>query len=201
MIFPERSPRGPLRCSTFWVCVLSVLWLALTAGAATETGAPAQSDQVQISADHLVVDNNAQSAVFSGNVTAVQGAARITSERLTVFYETSETSPGEQPGVIRRIVSEGNVVIHFDGKVAVTGKAIYNKDTGLLELIGEGTKVTSGQNTITGKRIVVDRARKSITVEGDGSKRVEAVIFPGQADGGGLLPPAPPAGTAGPPAP
>jgi len=181
--------------------VLTVLLVAPAAGAAPETAAAAPGEKIQISAEHLVVDNKAHSATFSGNVTAVQGAAQIASERLTVFYETPETGTGGQPGVIRRIVSEGNVVIHFDGKVAVTGKAVYNKDTGLLELIGEGTRVTSGQNTITGKRIVVDRARDSITVEGDGSKRVEAVIFPDQADGGGLLPPAHPAAAAGQPAP
>ncbi|MFH1980287.1 MAG: lipopolysaccharide transport periplasmic protein LptA [Pseudomonadota bacterium] len=204
MTFPKREPRTLLRHCTLWGVVLLLVLSALKVRAAPETGAPAASEQIQISADHLEVNNTDQSAAFSGNVTAVQGATRISADRLTVFYEATDTDTFEKPGqtgAIRRIVSEGNVIIHFDDKVAVTQKAIYNKSTGILELIGEGTRVTSGQNTITGKRITVDRARDNITVEGDGSKRVEAVIFPAQADGGGLLPPAPPAGTAGQPAP
>jgi len=176
------------------------LLVALIAGnaAAQETPAPPTGDErIEISADRLVFDNTAQSAVFSGNVNAVQGATRISADRITVYYEADNADPTAQPdtqAAIRRIVSEGNVTIRFDDKVAETPKAIYNKASGLLELMGEGTRVTSGQNTITGNRITVNRAKDNITVEGGGTRRVEAVIFPGQTDGGGLLPPGAEAG-------
>lgn len=186
-----------------WILLL----VALISGnaAAQETDAtPAGSERIEISADRLVFDNNTQSAIFSGNVNAVQGATRITADRITVFYEAAEGDPKGQPdtqAAIRRIVSEGGVTIRFDDKVAETPKAIYNKASGMLELVGEGTRVTSGKNTITGNRITVDRARDNITVEGGGSQRVEAVIFPGQVDGGGLLPPAAPPGAIARPSP
>jgi lipopolysaccharide export system protein LptA len=179
---------------------VAMLLMALTAPAlhaANDGKASGDADGIQISADRLVFDNKAQSAVFSGNVTAVQGATSISADRLTVFYDAAEADSGAQPdtqAAIRRIVSEGNVTIRFDDKVAVTRKAIYNRSSGMLELVGEGTRVTSGQNTITGNHITVDRAKDNITVEGGGTRRVEAVIFPGQTDGGGLLPPGAEAG-------
>ena len=196
MIFPEQTACAEKGRRALRACVTVLVLLAAVAVYAQETAPPAaESERIQISADHLAVNNKDQSAVFSGNVTAVQGATRITADRLTVFYEAADTGAGAQSGTddaIKRIVSDGNVTIRFDDKVAVTRKAIYNKGTGILELIGEDTRVTSGLNTITGNRISVDRTRDSITVEGGGSQRVEAVIFPGQSDGGGLLPPAPP---------
>jgi len=189
------------------VLAVAMLLMALTAPAlhaANDGKASGDADGIQISADRLVFDNKAQSAVFSGNVTAVQGATSISADRLTVFYDAAEADSGAQPdtqAAIRRIVSEGNVTIRFDDKVAVTRKAIYNRSSGMLELVGEGTRVTSGQNTIAGNRITVDRASDNITVEGGGSQRVEAVIFPGQVDGGGLLPPATPSDTIARPSP
>ena len=204
MIFPERISLTVFLHRTIRVWI--VLLVALISGnaAAQETGAaPAGNERIEISADRLVFDNSAQSAIFSGNVTAVQGATRITADRITVFYEAADGDPKGRPdteAAIRRIVSEGNVTIRFDDKVAETPKAIYNKASGMLELIGEGTRVTSGQNTIAGNRITVDRASDNITVEGGGSQRVEAVIFPGQVDGG-LLPPAAPSDTIARPSP
>lgn len=201
MSLPDWSVCASIGRRTWQVCaaVLVVVVPAMM-GAAQETAPPAgKNERIQITADHLEVNNKDRSAAFSGNVTAVQGATRINADRLTVFYESADSGTGAVQGTddaINRIVSDGNVTIRFDDKVAVTRKAIYNKKTGILELIGEGTRVTSGQNTITGNRITVDRARDSISVEG-GDQRVKAVIFPGESDGGGLLPPAPPPAPAG----
>ncbi len=186
-----------------WVILLVALISGNAASQETQSS-PAGGERIEISADRLVFDNTAQSAVFSGNVSAVQGATRITADRITVYYEADTADPTAKPdtqAAIRRIVSDGNVTIRFDDKVAETPKAIYNKSSGVLELIGEGTRVTSGQNSITGSRITMDRARDNITVEGGGNRRVEAVIFPGQADGGGLLPPAAPSDTMAQPSP
>lgn len=198
MIFPEHTAwKAPRRhAAGGWTAVAAALLMVCcwAAGARGEppTAAGADDGRIEISADRLSVDNKAHSAVFSGRVTAVQGSQRITADRITVFYAPPEGDAAAAPGgeaAIRRIVSEGNVTIHFDDKVAVTRKAVYDKAAGVLALIGENTRVTSGQNTITGDRITVDRARDTITVEGGGDTRVEAVIFPDQA-GGGLLPPA-----------
>ena len=205
MIFPDRSDCALLGRRAWRLCLTLLVVLAAAVGAAQETAPPVgDNDRIQISADHLKVNNKDRSAAFSGSVTAVQGATRITADRLTVFYKSAGSGTEAVQGTddaINRIVSDGNVTIRFDDKVAVTDKAIYNRETGILELIGEGTRVTSGQNTITGKRITVDRTRDNITVEGGGSQRVEAVIFPGQSDGGGLLPPPPPSSPGGRPAP
>lgn len=195
MIFPETRSFGVFRKRAIhaWI-VLLVALISGNAWSQETESPPTGGERIEISADRLVFDNNTQSAVFSGNVNAMQGATRITADRITVFYESDDANPKGQPdtqAAIRRIVSEGRVTIRFDDKVAETPKAIYIKASGILELVGEGTRVTSGQNTITGNRITVDRARDNITVEGGGSQRVEAVIFPGQVDGSGLLPPAP----------
>ncbi len=141
------------------------------------------SDQkIRITSDRLVVDTKTGSAEFIGNVRAAQGTTVITCNRLKVLYsQGGEKSASEEAGAsIKSLISTGNVIIHFDDKVATTDKADYNSLTGIFTLTGKGTKVTSGDNSITGEKIIVDRKKDRMTVESGAGSRVKAVIFAGQ---------------------
>lgn len=149
-----------------------------------------QDQKIRITADRLVANTKTGRAEFSGNVRATQGSTVITSDRLEVHYEQdgqSEAAAGSE-AAIKSIVASGNVVIHFDDKVATTPKAVYDSKTGIFTLAGKGTRVTSGENTITGERISVDRKNDHMTVEGGKTSRVNAVIY---TDQGGLAAPQP----------
>jgi lipopolysaccharide export system protein LptA len=173
-----------VRCLLF-VLILVLAWPVIPGAVADNTAQPqgATPDQkIRITADRLVADTKTGRAEFSGNVRAAQGSTVITSDRLEVLYDQARAgdAAGGSEAAIRSIVSSGNVVIHFDDKVATTEKAVYQSKTGIFTLTGKGTRVTSGDNTITGEKITVDRKSDRMTVESGGASRVNAIIFTGQ---------------------
>ncbi len=157
--------------------------------ARTPTENPDQ--KIRITADRLVANTKTGRAEFLGNVRAAQGSTVITSDRLEVRYDqTAKSGTGaESETTIESIISTGNVVIHFDDKIATTDKAVYQSRTGVFTLTGTGTRVTSGDNAITGEKITVDRKNDRMTVESGDTSRVNAVIFTGKK--GGLVQPPP----------
>lgn len=120
------------------------LLLAALLALITAAAAPAQQQEgvglemsehdsslpVEITSDDLTLDQEANTAVFTGNVVAVQGAMTLTSDRLTVEYARNETSGANE---IVRVIATGNVVLvqeHPDEPdrkpdVAESGRAVY----------------------------------------------------------------------------
>ncbi len=146
-----------------------------TVGAAEEA---APSERIQVRADRLVADQGAQYAEFSGNVQATQGKTVITCDQLRIHYVANPAEGSEdESDPIDKIVAEGNVTIRFDDKVAQAGTAVYTTQDRVLVLSGETARVTSGKDTISGSKIVVDRVSERIRVE-SGDKPVEAVFYP-----------------------
>lgn len=138
----------------------------------------AATDRIQVRADSLVADQNAQYAEFSGNVRASQGNTVITCDQLRIHYSAKAAKGSEENSdPIEKIVARGNVVIRFDDKIAETDEASYVTKDRVLTLTGEGSKVTSGKDAITGSKILVDRVSQRIRVE-SGQKPVEAVFYP-----------------------
>ena len=172
--FPEK-----LNAGTF-SGLLFVLMVSL-AGTVLPGLAADQDQKIRITADRLEANTKTGRAEFSGNVRATQGSTVITSDRLEVHYKGGGQAgaSAEAGAAIESIVSSGNVVIHFDDKVATTDKAVYRSKSGIFILSGKGTRVTSGENTITGEKITVDRKNDRMTVEGGKASRVNAVIFAG----------------------
>jgi len=194
----NRFPDNPgIRIVAFRSMVLIVLLAlsglpAMAADPSAGTQPQKPDPKVRITADRLVANTKTGSAEFIGNVRATQGSMVITSDRLKVLYDqTGKSSTAEESAAsIESIISTGNVVIHFDEKVATTDKAVYQSRTGIFTLTGNGTRVTSGDNTITGDKITVDRKNDRMTVESGETSRVNAVIFTGK-DGLGQPPPVP----------
>ena len=156
--------------------------LMVSVAGSTLPAVAADLDQkIRITADRLVANTKTGRAEFSGNVRATQGSTVITSDRLEVQYERGgQTDAAAESGAaINSIISSGNVVIHFDDKVATTNKAVYHSKSGIFTLSGKGTRVTSGDNAITGEKITVDRKNDRMTVESGQATRVNAVIFAG----------------------
>ena len=138
------------------------------------------SKKIHITADRLIADNEAMSAEFIGNVVAIRETDVITADRLKIFYKKGvdkkeKSVAGEE--TIKKIVANGNVVIKFDDKVAVAQQAVYTAETGIIVLTGPNSKVTSGNNFISGKKITMYRSDDRMIVEGGKEKRVEAVFY------------------------
>lgn len=156
---------------------------ASSAAPAAQTDAsrkPAESRQIQITADQLTTHSEENFAEFSGNVEAVQGDFTIRSESLRIYFRREgQASENEAVGQdsIQQIVAEGNVRIDTGRQTAQSDRAEYSVEDGTLVLIGEGSTVTDGLNRIEGSRLTLNRNTGKITVEG-GEQRVRAVFYP-----------------------
>ncbi|MFV9644180.1 MAG: LptA/OstA family protein [Desulfobacterales bacterium] len=175
------------RASYIWVVILLFVCVfkAFFAYADDSTINPAtnpekDSKKIHITSDRLIADNEAMFAEFIGNVVAIRGSDVLTSDRLKIFYKRSvdnKEKPVAGEEMIQKIVANGNVVIKFDDKVAVTQQAVYTAETGIIVLTGPNSKVTSGNNCISGEKITMYRSDDRMIVESGKEKQVEAVFY------------------------
>ena len=138
------------------------------------------SEPIRITADTLVTDNKARSAHFSGHVTAEQGDTQVTCDDLRIFFKPNSGQDATDTNNIERLEADGHVRIVFDNKLAVSNHAVYVIDERKLMLEGPGSKVTSGEDEITGTRITFYRNDGRMSLEGDDKSRVKAIIHSDQ---------------------
>ena len=149
------------------------------------------NEQIRISADKLTVHDKDKLAEFAGSVKASQGNNVIRSDKLKIYYKSGFGEEEKKPAgeeTIEKLVASGNVRIRFDENIAVSDDAVYVTETRVLVLTGENSKITKGNDSISGSKITLYRDDGRITIEGgqktDGQKgRVEAVFYPGKKGG------------------
>ena len=109
------------------------------------TRSKGSEDQIHISSDHLVSNSDDSYAEFAGNVKVTQGKTVITSDKLRIYYTNDDESGGDALAgqeSIKKILATGNVTIRSEDRVAVTPKAEYDAATGIITLLGKGSKFT-----------------------------------------------------------
>ena len=172
-----------LRCYILSVLTATFIIIAgfMVSSAFAEGEDLKENKKIHITSDRLVADNQAMFAEFIGNVVATRGTDVITADRLKIFYKKGvdkKEKPAAGEEMIKKIVANGNVVIKFDDKVAVAQQAVYTAETGIIVLTGPNSKVTSGNNFISGEKITMYRSDDRMIVEGGKEKkRVEAVFY------------------------
>ncbi len=181
-----RLPAG--RRPPGWIVAAALLLLSVSfSNAQPSPAASEDSRRIHITADKLVTDHHHRMAEFIGNVRAQQNKTLIQSDRMKIFYRIQDTPQADKDQIsarsMDRIEADGNVRITMEDNRGVAPHAVYTADNRTLVLSGSGAKLISGENTISGSRIVLNRTEGTITVESEREKRVEAVIF---SEGSGL---------------
>jgi lipopolysaccharide export system protein LptA len=144
-----------------------------------------ENRSIQIKSDSLVAYNEASYAEFSGNVSAVQGTTLITSDKLRIYYSKASENKGKiETGEesIKKIVASGNVVIQSENRTAHTGMAEYTPASKVVVLSGPGSKVSSGNNYVSGEKITFYVNDDRVIVERSKEKQVEAVFYSGELE-------------------
>lgn len=156
-----------------WLLLICPPWLG-----ADEPVTENDTQPIEITADQLITDNNAQTAEFSGNVTAIQGGTKITADRLILHYGSNNNTPKSQAANnIEKIEAMGRVRMMFDNRVAVSEQAVYTTKDRKLIFRGPSSKISEGQDEITGGEIIFDRNTKKVTIgKGDQKNQVKAII-------------------------
>jgi lipopolysaccharide export system protein LptA len=82
-------------------------------------------------------------------------------------------------------VAIGRVHIISDQYIADSDRADYDPASDVLTLIGENSRVTSGQNSITGSKIIINRRDGKSFAESSTTSRVKAVLHQGPKEAEG----------------
>ena len=113
---------------------------------------------IEINADNLEVDQANQTALFSGNVDAVQGKIKVKSDRMTVYYRANgqKSAPGVAgtgPQTISKVKVNGNVRVNTLEEAAKGDNGVYDVEHSILQLEGS-VILTQGDNIIQGDKLV-----------------------------------------------
>ena len=123
---------------------------------------------VEMSADSLSVNQKDGSATFTGNVVIAQGEMKLQAGKVTVTY----VEGGQQR--IQSLHATGGVVLVSGPDAAEAVEAVYNVESGVIDLSGD-VVLTQGQNVMTGDKMQVSLADGTAQVQG----RVRTVLQPG----------------------
>jgi len=149
----------PLPIFAFAMIAAPVLAQGFSALKGHDSNAP-----VDITSDHIEVQDRADLAIWTGNVHVVQGDMTMDAARMTVAY-TQGNTPGSDPQ-IQRIDASGGVTVVSPSERARGSYGIYDLNRRLITLIG-GVTLTRGTNTVSGARLVIDMNSGRATVDGN----------------------------------
>ena len=152
-------------------------------------------EPVTITAGRLEYDYKANVVVYRWEVEAVQGAAKLRSDTLTVrlVREPSTSTPAPAPsdaapsaGVgggskVQEIIAVGNVRIDQGTRWATGGRGVFDQTLRTFVLT-ESPVLHDGPNEVAGDRVTVFLDENRSVVDGGASKRVKAVLHPNNKD-------------------
>lgn len=130
------------------------------------------SQPVEINADKLDLDQAAGTAVFSGGVRVVQGALRLASDRLQVFYADAAASGSN--GQVQRMVATGNVTLSNGSEAAEAAEATYEVAAGTIAMQGD-VLLTQGKSALSSQSLKIDLNAGTAALQG----RVQTIFVPG----------------------
>jgi lipopolysaccharide export system protein LptA len=143
---------------------------------------PEKTDKkIQIKADRLVADLEANQAEFSGNVRVTQGNTVLTADMLQIYYRENSKDQKDtiiDKGSIDKLEAHGNVIIQFgDGDATASAETVeYIAASDELALSGRNSTVARGDSTISGSKLIFYRSEGRIRADGDGTEKVRVVF-------------------------
>lgn len=117
---------------------------------------------IDISSDHIEVQDRANRAIWVGNVHVVQGDMTMDAARMTVAFVHAAAGGDPQ---IQRIDASGGVTVVSPSERARGNFGIYDLNRRLITLIGN-VSLTRGTNVVNGARLVIDMNSGRATVDG-----------------------------------
>ena len=150
------------------LCLLSLPAASLAQGAQIAFGDTRQNADapVEVTADNLTVNQNDNTAVFTGNVLIGQGEMRLSAPKVLVVYLADQSG-------IKRLEASGGVTLVSGEDAAEARQAEYDIQTGLIEMQGD-VLLVQGVNALTADRMFVDTNAGTARMSG----RVKTVLQP-----------------------
>ncbi len=139
--------------SSLLLCVV----LSSPAFASKDTGT-AEKQPIIITAETLTADNKNNTAVFEGTVVAQTSDMTMSSDKMTVYYDNSDSK-------VSKIHALGNVKVLNNARVLFANEAVYLDNENKIIFTGN-PKAVEGDNVITGDKIIFFLHDERAVVEG-----------------------------------
>ncbi len=133
---------------------------------------------IQIESNKLEVREAESVAIFSGDVSVVQGPTLLKTAKMTVYYAKDGGSATTGTANIDRLEVDGKVYVKSENQVATGDKGTFDMKTEILTLSGKEVVLSEGSNVLTGCKLTVDMKSGQAEVEGCGG-RVKGLFQPG----------------------
>lgn len=147
-------------------------------------------EPVKIDADRLEMRDKEGIAIFTGNVSVVQGESVLKSGKMTVHYSKAPTGEGAQPssgaaglssaGIDRLEVSD-KVYLKSGTQIATGDTGVYNGKTQVMVLEGKKVVLSDGDNVATGCKLTAQMNTGKAYLEsckGQSKGRVSIIMAP-----------------------
>lgn len=149
--------------------------MAQSKASSTMSGLKLSGDQpIQIESDKLEVRQNENLAIFTGNVSVVQGPTLLKAGKMTVYYvkkaeaagdktkngaaeeaSASGVSPMSGGADIDHLEVDGKVYIKSDDQVATGDSGTFDMKSQVLVLSGKKVVLSQGTNVLVGCKLTV----------------------------------------------
>lgn len=153
------------------------------------TGLKIEGDKpIEIESDRLEVRESDGLAIFTGNVSVVQGPTLLRSGKMTVYYakQGDGSTSGSGSGDIDRLEVEGKVYVRSETQVATGDAGSFDMRSEVLVLTGKEVVLTEGDNVIVGCKLTVQMTTGLANLAGCGNQggggRVKMLLKPGSQD-------------------
>ncbi len=143
-------------CRNSLLTIAAVVLLIDTAYAA-RSGKTTEEPMV-ITSNRMEAEKLGDKVTFIGNVTLKKEGMTLSSDSMVVFYDTGTKD-------IREIEASGNVVVHKDGRVALSNTASYFSREEKIVLTGDA-RIIENENQIGGEKITLFMRDDRSIVEG-----------------------------------
>ena len=165
--------------------ILAMLVPAAAQEGSRMTGLKLDGDQpIEIESDQLEVRESDNVAIFTGNVSVVQGPTLMRSGKMTVFYAREGGSATTGSADIDRLEVEGKVYVRSETQVATGDRGSFDMKSETLVLTGKEVVLSEGENVVVGCKLTVQMATGRAQLDGCGGEaagggRVRLLLKPG----------------------
>lgn len=167
----KKKNNTPIRLLLFFLSIFASESFAANVPVKSTTdigGKYKSSGPIEITSDSLEVLQQNHKAIFTGHVVAVQGDVHIKSEKMTVFYKSTESEKTAKPektitsavsdkNSIEKIVVEKNVFLTTPEETASGERGLYDVVNHKI-FLNDNVILTRDKNVLKGDRLVYDFA-------------------------------------------
>jgi lipopolysaccharide export system protein LptA len=184
---PSSSTRLVAAASALLLLGLTPSWAQ--SSATSPSGLKLSGDQpIQIESDKLEVRQAESVAVFTGNVTVVQGPTMLKAGKMTVYYvkdagtaakgTVANASAMTGSANIDHLVVDDKVYIKSNDQIATGDNGTFDMKTQVLVLSGKKVVLSQNDNVLVGCKLTVQMKSGLAEVDPCAGQRVQMSITP-----------------------